>query len=194
MSWVLLVRVGFTAAAVGAVGVVAGLPAGGQQKKVEKTIRKEDWKEHKPPADFRFICKFPGSAAGMEADAATQLGNVRLYNAELEVAGVTFMVTCLRYPDDLRLADPQAPLVNARSAAIARLKGALRSDRDITVDGLAVHETVYATFIGGKQTWTARFVQVGPRVYVVQAGRPERDDPAAAAAVTAFLDSFKPQK
>jgi hypothetical protein len=191
MSQALLFRVGFAAAAA---ALVAALPALGQQKKADKAVRKEDWKEHKPPADFRFTCKFPGNAAGMEADTSTQLGNVRLYNAELEVAGVTFMVTCLRYPDDLRLADPKAPLVNARSATIARLKGALRSDKDLTVDGLSVHETVYATFLGGKQTWTARFVQVGPRVYVVQAGRPERDDPAAAAAVTAFLEAFKPQK
>jgi hypothetical protein len=172
----------------------AALPAAAQQKKTEKEIRKEDWKDFKAAADFKFACRMPGKATATDDKVPSQFGELHLYTVQMEAGGVTFNVSCVRYPDGLRLADPKAPMENMRNATIARLKGAIRTDKEITVAGLPAREVVYATFLNGKQLWTARFIQVWPRVYVVQAGRADGDNAAAAEAVGTFLESFRPEK
>lgn len=158
-----------------------------------KGVRKEEWKDYKAPADFKFACRFPGKPEVAEESVDTASGELSLLNGQLESAGVTFMVTCLRRPDNAKF-DVKAELDGARASTVARIKGSVRSDKDIKVaGGVAAHETVYATFIGGKKLWTARIIRIGPRIYVLQAGRPDGDHPAAVEAVTTFLDSFKPE-
>ena len=151
----------------------------------------QEWKDF-TSAECRCSAQLPGMPQQRSNTMQSKFGTLDAKMIMLDVPGTAFFALFyVDYPKDVITKDkPDEILNDVREAAVANVKGKLRSETKITMNGFPGREVKIDS--PGKMVMHGRIYLVKERLYQVIVVMPESRESAGES--KKFLDSFKFQK
>jgi hypothetical protein len=102
----------------------------------------QTWKEFRPEG-VGYSVEMPGQWELSSQDVPTAIGPMKAYMAAVNMPTRAYMTMYMTYPADaVRTRPVDTMLDGARDGAVANVKGKLRSEQRLTINGLAAREIV----------------------------------------------------